>query len=621
MKTMGCRFNSMSLKEAALEYARLGFKVFPLYSLVKPDGYWICSCGQGEYCKSPGKHPRTHRGLLEASANKKQIAEWWRMWPGANIGLCTGDGLVVIDVDEQSKAEYLRNYANTLASETGNGYHVFYRTDRAIKNSVRKVGDHTDIRGEGGYIVAPPSLHYSGKQYQFLNDLEIAELPDGLIPEEPPQAQTQAPSQIEEIIISENPNLEESSEGNRHEFLVREAGRMRRFGYGEEIIYAALSQLNSLYCKPPKSDKDIRKIARTIQRYSPSETILGVSDTQTVPNGQKSNGGQGKRQNKAFDKPWLMTLGEYMLYIFEQGDQIIHELYPGELSQMIALPNRGKSTLANNLAMALACGRPFPPFTTSNQPQKVCIIDFENRRQRAQNDWWTMRKVLNGWEASQVDENLHVGVDLELDDQPLKITQPKHADAIEKYLYENQIKFCVFDTLAAAARLTDENSNSEMQARLIDPLNRIASRCGAAIMLLHHTSKTSGDQDTRMMKARGASSLPGAVRLGIDLEAIPNCPNLVEVHCSKVKGQAFDPVLMELDRVTRWYSITQQTPAQVKSLADEILEFITDNGGKLPFVEIEGNFPGATKRTLQDKLKELVDAGKLSRPARGIYAV
>jgi hypothetical protein len=618
MKGMNTTFNSMSLKEAALEYARLGFKVFPLHHTNK---FGICSCGQGEYCKSPGKHPKTAHGLQDATTDEKQIAEWWRMWPFSNIGLCTGDGLVVIDVDRPFDPADFVESPQTLLAETGNGYHKFYRTDRTIKNSVRKIGDHVDIRGEGGYIVAPPSLHYSGKQYQFLNGLEIAELPDGLIPEEPVQSQPQAPPQVEEIIISENPNLEESSEGNRHEFLVREAGRMRRFGYGEEIIYAALSQLNAQYCKPPKSDKDIRKIARTIQRYSPSETLLGVSDTQTAPNGQKSNGGQGKRQNKAFDKPWLMTLGEYMLYIFEQGDQIIHELYPGELSQMIALPNRGKSTLANNLAMALACGRPFPPFTTSNQPQKVCIIDFENRRQRAQNDWWTMRKVLNGWEASQVDENLHVGVDLELDGQPLKITQPKHADAIEKYLYENQIKFCVFDTLAAAARLSDENSNSEMQARLIDPLNRIASRCGAAIMLLHHTSKTSGDQDTRMMKARGASSLPGAVRLGIDLEAIPNCPNLVEVHCSKVKGQAFDPVLMELDRVTRWYSITQQTPAQVKSLADEILEFITDNGGKLPFVEIEGNFPGATKRTLQDKLKELVDAGKLSRPARGIYAV
>lgn len=83
--------------EAALALAARGFAVFPVHTCAAAR----CSCGRPT-CSSPGKHPRTKNGLRNATTDPEQIGMWWRSWPAANVGLLTGSGLLVLDIDPRN---------------------------------------------------------------------------------------------------------------------------------------------------------------------------------------------------------------------------------------------------------------------------------------------------------------------------------------------------------------------------------------------------------------------------------------------------------------------------------------------------------------------------------------
>jgi hypothetical protein len=89
--------------DAALEYARRGWPVFPLHTPINGD----CSCGNSKYGKTTGKHPRTLNGLKDAATSEAVIREWWCRWPDNNIGLATGreSGIVMLGVDPRHVAD------------------------------------------------------------------------------------------------------------------------------------------------------------------------------------------------------------------------------------------------------------------------------------------------------------------------------------------------------------------------------------------------------------------------------------------------------------------------------------------------------------------------------------
>jgi hypothetical protein len=162
-----------------MAYAALGWAVFPLHTpKIGPSGDPKCSCGHGD-CGSVGKHPRTVSGLKEATVDLDQIRRWWLQWPEANIGVATGtaSNIIVLDVDDdkggrESLAELMNEYgeiAETVEAHTGGGgsHIIFARNDLPIGNSASKLGPGLDVRGDGGYIVAAPSLHKSTKRYEW----------------------------------------------------------------------------------------------------------------------------------------------------------------------------------------------------------------------------------------------------------------------------------------------------------------------------------------------------------------------------------------------------------------------------------------------------------------------
>jgi hypothetical protein len=151
---------SPRLLKAALAYARRGIPVFP--------------------CEPGGKAPLTHSGFWDATTDARRIKTWWDRWPYANVGVPTGErsGLLILDIDPraggpESLAALERTGGplpeTTKARTGGGGVHVFFRypAEEGVRNSAGRLGPGLDVRGEGGYVIVPPSRTQSA--YEWLD--------------------------------------------------------------------------------------------------------------------------------------------------------------------------------------------------------------------------------------------------------------------------------------------------------------------------------------------------------------------------------------------------------------------------------------------------------------------
>ncbi len=159
--------------DAAVRYALAGVPILPLYDV--RDGR--CACGW-TLCARPGKHPRTTRGVHDASTDVELVEQWWRWWPTANVGAATGQAFDVWDIDLPADvaAHLLDRYLGDLAtawpkSRTGSGgtHALVAATGHGNR---AKFLPGCDWRGRGGYVVLPPSVHLSGRRYTWLTPAE-----------------------------------------------------------------------------------------------------------------------------------------------------------------------------------------------------------------------------------------------------------------------------------------------------------------------------------------------------------------------------------------------------------------------------------------------------------------
>lgn len=155
---------------AALYYARFGWQVFPLVPR--------------------GKVPMTAHGFMDATTDAAQIIEWWTKRPDANIGIATGErsGLFVVDIDgpagEATLARLGWKVDRCVMAKTGLGFHLFFRHQPGLNNTAGIIGREgdskertgIDSRGDGGYVVAAPSIHPNGTEYRWERGLQDAPL-------------------------------------------------------------------------------------------------------------------------------------------------------------------------------------------------------------------------------------------------------------------------------------------------------------------------------------------------------------------------------------------------------------------------------------------------------------
>jgi hypothetical protein len=146
------------------------------------DGFYILPL------KPRGKLPLTENGLLDATIDAMTIETWWGKWPNANVGIRTGP-IVVVDEDQEHAltrlaAEHGETIPPTRIATTSHGRRHYYFTQPEgfrVRNTAGKLAPGIDTRGDGGYVVAPPSIHPDGGAYTWETDWPIAAMPAWLV--------------------------------------------------------------------------------------------------------------------------------------------------------------------------------------------------------------------------------------------------------------------------------------------------------------------------------------------------------------------------------------------------------------------------------------------------------
>jgi len=220
--------------------------------------------------KPRSKVPLTEHGVNDATTDEAIIRKWWREYPDANIGVATGS-IVVIDVDgpegERALASLIAQHGplpETLESRTGRldgGRQLFFAANGyTIRNSAGKLVQGLDVRGQGGYVVAPRSIHPSGKQYEWIRTAGVAPLPKWI------EQKLRSPARSGES--SNGQKINRITAGRRNDTLASLAGTMRARGMSHAAILAALQKENES-CDPPLPETEVRTIAASIARYEP----------------------------------------------------------------------------------------------------------------------------------------------------------------------------------------------------------------------------------------------------------------------------------------------------------------------------------------------------------------
>jgi putative DNA primase/helicase len=275
--------DSNILVEHANAFINAGFAVLPLHRPVDSKSGLICSCGKSN-C-NPAKHPvgrLAPNGLKDASKDKAVISDWFKTpW---NIGIVTGkiSGIIALDIDprhngDESLARLEAEHGALLPTwrfrTGGGGEHILFRHPGGeVPNSAADIGVGIDVRGDGGYIVAPPSMHISGSFYSFSDqhhpaDLDLAEPPDWLLerirnhsPIVAPSA-NRSPSEASPIALKGS-----IPEGERNQAIARLTGCLLARRVHPHLTLELVLAFNARNCSPPLPEDEVLRTVASITR-------------------------------------------------------------------------------------------------------------------------------------------------------------------------------------------------------------------------------------------------------------------------------------------------------------------------------------------------------------------
>lgn len=249
------------LPDAAAAYATAGIAVFP--------------------CVPGGKRPLTEHGFHDATTNLNQVGAWWQRHPGANIGIATGRGVDVVDVDVHGtgtgfpvlktlqQENLISGWGLAVRSPSG-GLHLYYPSSPDSEaRSWSRGRAHVDFRGTGGYIIAPPSIvntELGPRRYQVIargrnpRPVDSGAIRELLTPTSAPRTRPSADGpgrdgSVEGLVEW----VEMLTKGNRNAGLFWAACRLAEAGLSHGDSYALLEPAAA------RTGLEAREIASTIQ--------------------------------------------------------------------------------------------------------------------------------------------------------------------------------------------------------------------------------------------------------------------------------------------------------------------------------------------------------------------
>lgn len=501
--------STTSLLESALAYARHGWCVFPCHSVTDAG----CTCGDSG-CKSPGKHPLTRGGFHSATTDAGTIRAWWGEWEWANIAIATGKGLIVLDVDDVRSAESWPHAmrallgANTAIARTGraggDGRHIYLRSDADI-GSRAGVWPGVDVRGAGGYVIAPPSTHASGNFYVWLKDpsYELAALPDELLPELERTARNKRARETPGSLLSSEQVAKIRSalcclSAEPRDKWLRMGMALHSTGAGEQAF--ALWDEWSRTC-PEKYDPAVQR--RTWEGFDeglPDGNGVTIRSLFGAAYSAGWRGGTSAHDARAPAQPTpglALRVDDLFALPDREPDWLVEDLLAGgECAVLFGPSASGKTFVVLDMCARIVHG--FPLWGLETRKAHVLYLPGEGRL--------GLRRRLVAWSSDQPDlpprHNLHVAEslpNLATEDGSLRVYATLQRARDEGTPYG----LVVIDTLAWAMPGVDENSAQEVGAVMVR-IRRLRDEFGAAVLIVHHASK--GNQ-AGMGGMRGSSAI------------------------------------------------------------------------------------------------------------------
>jgi len=440
----------MNPLETALEYCNRGLSIIP----IKPRD------------KKPLIAWEEFQGRR---ANEAEIRGWFDKWGEINLGVVTGEvsGLIVIDIDSEEAAGVLKKHAGDYdlkavpRSHTGKGWQLFFRHPGGKVQNRAGILPNLDCRGDGGYVVVPPSVHPNGRTYKWEVPLN-GELP-------------KLPQQLFSLITSDNGTGQEPRErfntaqalagvpeGKRDESLFKLACKLRHadvpIDMAERLIQEAAQN-----CQPPFSESmALEKVHRAYDQYPPGAT---PSDPILFPH---------PRENAVRKEIKLQTWEEFLSTTPEEREYTINGILPDSgLAVLLGRGKHGKSTLVTHVCRAVAAGQVFLDRQTKVKP--VVYVNYEMAEDYLQT-------LLRAGDCP-------IGAYIVNRPEPILTL-----DTIEYIMgqVENGPGMMVIDSFRGAFKLQGEAENLSGGAGvLLRQLQDLAINKGWLIILIHHSNRGS----------------------------------------------------------------------------------------------------------------------------------
>lgn len=449
-------------------------------------------------------------GYQKRIATEEEITQWFAKGPSSNIGLVTGEvsGFVVVDLDGAAglaTGKELR-LISPVSVHTANGSHLYYRWDKALMNSVKKLPG-LDIRGDGGQVAAPPSLHPNGKYYRWA----ASPLARHLLPDMPPSLLKELSREPTTLSAGNEQGwiakaLGEMKHGNIDDTLFRICSRLRADGYSDGDARLLLAPHALAAGATPGHLHD--KIANVWSRYAPNiKAGTGVNATQ--PGGSKSE-----------------SLGEF-LRDTQKVEWICEPIIANKSIGFVAgLPETQKTWLLMDLAVELQRAGSWIGLMPTTQA-KVLFVDQERFKGETQRRFAAVvaAKGLRGVALPGLFIKSGTAI---------KINDDRAYSAFREELLSLRPDIVMVDSFGTFHN-APENSRIDMQV-VLDRVKALRDECGCAFVFINHESKLAFD-DTDNNIAPNAFRMLGSVGIVAAAEFVLTVRKLPDgssiVHHSK----------------------------------------------------------------------------------------
>ncbi len=259
----------------------------------------ICACRKGKKCSKPAKHP-WYKGWQE-SALEYALEEMRKVCDPANgkigvvrnMGIRTGTAitpgfkLVVVEGDSEEACRWIESFGvsgtRIAVSRRGHHFYLLVPEDVEVHNATDLVPD-VDVRGEGGFVVAPGSVHFTGHIYRWKNEAPVMPIPEALLEYILDRQKTtnKTADGIVKGYVQEGIPFGKIKKGTRHDVLLRVAASFRSRGYDEEKLSSSLREINEGACEEPLPSQEINEIVEYALILEPKHSPVPDEDLELL---------------------------------------------------------------------------------------------------------------------------------------------------------------------------------------------------------------------------------------------------------------------------------------------------------------------------------------------------